>query len=80
MPKITWCRPKVNHLSVLLKTAKREKHMTDEQIGKLVGSASATVNGHLNKPADKWTIGQIKLYCNALGIPYDEAVLAAVQK
>lgn len=80
MPKISWTRPKVNCLSALLKTYKKERRMTSEQLGKLLGVTGAQVRAQINKPADKWQIGRLKLYCDALDIPYDEAVMAAIQK
>ena len=80
MPKVSWVRPKVNYLSALLKTYKKERRMTSEQLGKLLGVTGAQVRAQINKPADKWQIGRLKLYCDALGIPYEEAVIAAIQK
>ena len=80
MPKVKWIRPKVNHLEALLKTYKKERRMTCAQIGKLVGCSPQNVQKNLSKPADRWTIGQIKLYCDALGIDYRDAVISAVEK
>lgn len=80
MPKVTWCKPKVNYLSALIKAYKQERHLTADQIGKLVGCTGSNVRDQICKPAENWTIKQIKLYCDALGIPYEDAVLAAIQK
>ena len=80
MPKVSWNRPRVNHLAALLKTYKQAEHMTYEQLGKLVGCSAQNCVQQIAKPADMWTIKQIKLYCSALDVPVEDAVLAAVQK
>ena len=81
MPKVSWARPKVNYLSAMLKTYQKERRMTADQIGRLVGGVKGeAVRKQLAKPADMWRIRDLMLYCDALGIPYEDAVLAAVQK
>ena len=80
VPKVSWVKPKINHLAVLLDSYKRERHMTAEQIGKLVGCSGSNVRVQMSKPADQWQIGKLKLYCDALDIPYQDAVLAAIEK
>ena len=80
MPRVSWVRPKVNYLSALMETYKKERRMTYEKLGKLIGCSGQNAKQQMARPADKWTVGQIKLYCDALDIPYDEAVMAAIEK
>lgn len=81
MPRISWTKPKVNYLSAMLRAYQKERRMTADQIGRLVGGVKGeAVRKQIAKPADMWRIRDLKLYCDALGIPYEDAVLAAVQK
>ena len=80
MPKVSWGKPKVNYLAALFRTYRKEKRMTSEQIGKLLGVSAVSVRAQMNKDAEKWRIGDLKLYCEALGIPIEDALAAAIQK
>ena len=80
MPKVSWVRPKVNYLAALLEAYKKDQRMTYDKLGKLIGCSGQNAKQQMARPADKWTVGQIKAYCDALNIPYEDAALAAVQK
>ena len=80
MPRVSWVRPKVNYLSALMETYKKEQRLTYDKLGKLIGCSGQNAKQQMARPADKWTVGQIKLYCDALDISYEEAVLSAVRK
>ena len=80
MPRVRWAKPKRNYLAELLRAYRKERKMTSDQLAKVLGVTPSTVRAQLNKPADKWQIGRLKEYCDVLGIPYDEAVMAAIQK
>lgn len=79
MPKVNWTR-KRNHLAELLRAYKQERKITSVVLGKTLGISPEAVRKQLTKPVDRWTIGQIKRYCDILSVPYEEAVLAAIQK
>lgn len=82
MPKVMWMKPppKVNYLAAVFRTYRKERGMTSEDIGKALGCSPENVRCQLNKPAEKWNIGQLLRYCDVLGIPYDVALHAAAHK
>ena len=80
MPKITWCKPKVNYLAALLNTYRKERRISADELGKMIGCTGSNVRDQIRKPADMWRIRDLKLYCDALGIPYEDALMAAIQK
>jgi hypothetical protein len=80
MPKVSWVKPKVNYLKCLLTEYRKAKNMTYEKLGKLVGCSAQNCKQQISKPADMWRIKDLKLYCEALDVPIEDAVLAAIQK
>lgn len=80
MPKISWVKPRVNYLVVLLSAYRQQRKMTFDQLGKKLGCSAQNVKQQMGRPAGKWKIEQILEYCDALGIPYEEALKAAIQK
>ena len=80
MPKVSWNRPKPNYVKSLLTVYRKEAHMTYETLGKLVGCSAQNAKQNVNKPADMWRIRDLKRYCEALDVPIEDAVLAAIQK
>lgn len=81
MPRLRSLRPKrpVNHLAALLREHKRASGMTSEDLGRQLGCSADHVRHQIGRPADAWTVGQIKRYCDAIGIPYEEAFAAAAK-
>ena len=53
--------------------------MSAEEMGKRLGVTADNVRHQIGKPADQWNIGQLKRYCDVLGIPYGEALDAAAK-
>lgn len=83
MPKIKWIGkppPKINHLATLLRGYKLAAGMSSEELGTALGCTGDNVRHQLGKPADAWRIGELKRWCDALGVPYDEALAAAAKK
>ena len=80
MPKVKWIRQKkVNHLAALLREYKRAAGMSSAEIAEKLGCTADNVRRQIGKPADKWTIGALKRYCEAIGIPLDDALEAAAK-
>lgn len=80
MPKVTWIparKPKINYLAALLRGYKLTAGLTSEQIGKMLGCTADNVRRQIGKPANQWNIGMLKRYCDVLGVPYEEAMIAA---
>ena len=83
MPKVTWlksAKPKVNHLSGLFYAYRQSTGLSSAEIGKRVGCSASNARGQMIKPAESWNVGQLLRYCDALGIPYEDAIRAAAQK
>ncbi len=81
MPKVTWCKvkPKVNYLAALFGAYQKACGMTQEQVAKKVGCSVPNVSMQIGKDVDLWTVGQIRKYCKALGIPFEDAMSAAAK-
>lgn len=76
-----YCKPKVpppNYLSELLKRYKKAQTITDDQLAEKFRTCRKTVNSRLNQNADDWNIGELRRYCEALNVPFSDA-MAAVQ-
>ena len=80
MPKVSWLKPKINHLKVLLSGYRAEQRLTFDELGERLGCSGQNVKQQMNRPAGKWRIEQIEKYCSVLGIPVEDALKAAVQK
>ena len=80
MPKVSWAKPKPNYLRCLLTEYRKAKHMTYSDLAKLLGCSAQNCVQQICKKPEMWRIGDLKLYCEALGVPIEEAVLAAVRK
>lgn len=68
-----------NALAALLRGYKLAAGMSADEIGKRLGVTADNVRHQIGKPADQWNIGQLKRYCDVLGIPYGEALDAAAK-
>lgn len=82
MPKVKWIsqpKPKANELAALFHAYRVARRMTSAQIGEAVGTSAAYARYQMNKPGKEWNIGQLLLYCDVLGIPYDDALEAAAK-
>lgn len=84
MPKVTWlkaAKPKkeVNHLAMVLRGYKLASGLTSEELGKRLDCTADNVRRQIGKPANQWNIGMLKRYCDALGVPYEEAFSAAAK-
>ena len=82
MPKVTWRQPakvQVNELAALFRAYRKARGMTSEDIAAKVGCTAQNARVQMNKPAREWNIGQLLRYCDALDIPYDEALAAAAK-
>lgn len=80
MPKIKWIgkKPKsFNALATVLRGYKLASGQTSADIGKKLGITPEQVRAQLGRPADSWTVGTIKRYCDAIGCPIQEAMEAA---
>jgi predicted transcriptional regulator len=79
MPKVTWIKPKVNELAALFRAYRTARKMTSTQIAEKVGCTPQNARVQMNKPGRDWNKGQLLCYCDALGIPYAEAMEAAIK-
>lgn len=80
MPKIKWIQPvKKNELAALFTAYRKARNMTSTQIAEKVGCTPQNARVQMNKPGTEWNIGQLLKYCDALGIPYEEALSAAAK-
>jgi len=81
MPKVTWIKPpvKTNELAALFRAYRKAKNMTSTQLAEKLGCTSQNVRVQMNKPGKEWKIGQLLKYCDALEIPYEEALNAAAK-
>lgn len=80
MPRVTWInRPKVNELAALFRTYRTARNMTSAQIADRIGCTAQNARVQMNKPGRDWNVGMLLRYCDALGIPYDEALKAAAK-
>ena len=77
MPKvkyITGKKPvKVNYLAGVFAAYRAAYKLTSEDVAARVGCTAQNVRCQWSKPADQWSIGQLKTYCEAMGIPISEA-------
>lgn len=85
MPKITWLykqqkEPEVNYLHALFREYMNTNGISSVDLGKKLDRAPENVRMHINKPVKDWKVGQLLEYCDALGIPYDEAFAAITKK
>lgn len=75
-----YCKPKVpprNELSELLKHYKNASGMTGDEMARKLGTSRPTVSHKLNQSADAWNIGDLRNYCDLLGVPFADALDAA---
>ncbi len=79
MPKLRKRTRKANALAALLRQHKLEAGLSSEEIGKRVGCTADNVRRQIGKPPERWTVGALKRYCDAIGIPYSEAFDAAAK-
>ena len=86
--------PETSQNKKIAQTADREQGLTARQhnaaellslghscseIAEIVGCSPGNARYQMNKPGTEWNIGQLMKYCDALGIPYEEALKAAIQ-
>ena len=80
MPKVKWIRPvKVNELAALFSAYRKARGMTSADIAAEIGCTAQNARVQMNKPGKEWNIGMLIRYCDALGIPYEEAFEAAIK-
>ena len=82
MPKITWLKqpkPKINYLAALFHAYRIATGMTSAEIGKEVGCSASNARAQMAKAGTEWNIGRLLKYCDALGIPYEDAFKAAIE-
>lgn len=79
MPKVTWIKPKVNELAALFSTYRKDRQITSVQIAEKIGCTPQNCRVQMSKPGKDWNIGMLLRYCDAIGIPYDEALSAAAK-
>lgn len=69
-----------NHLHALLREYMKLNGITSKELGKKLNQTPDNIRFWLNKPAKYWTVGRLKEYCDAIGIPYCEIFNAAFKK
>ena len=79
MPKVKWCKvpPKVNYLAALFKAYKKANKISTAAMAEKLGCSQQNVAQQISRDTDLWTIGQLKKYSAAAGVPLEEAVRAA---
>ena len=79
MPKVTWIHtpaPKINHLAELFRAYRKATGLTSEKLAEKIGCTPENVRAQMNKPVEQWQIGRLFEYCDALGIPHEDALRA----
>lgn len=80
MPKVKWIQPvKVNELAALFTAYRRARGMNSAAIAEKIGCAASTARYQMNRPGREWRVGELMDYCDALNIPYQEALEAATK-
>lgn len=81
MPKVTWMNkpPPVNYLAALLRAYKQANRLTSAQLAERLGCRPENVRYQISKPAKAWNVGMLMDYCDALGVPYEEAFREATK-
>lgn len=80
VPKVKWIQPvKVNELAALFSAYRKARKMTSADIAQEIGCSDSNARCQMNKPGKEWNIGMLLRYCDALGIPYEEAFKAAIK-
>ena len=69
----------VNYLHELFRAYMKHNGETSTTLSKKLFVAPESVRRRINLPAEKWTIGELKKYCDVMGIPYTEAFNAAMK-
>lgn len=69
--------PEPMYLKELFTRYAKAYAMTFTDIGKALGCSGANVSQILNRPTDKWTIEQLRSFCDVLHVPFSEAVAVA---
>lgn len=82
MPKVKWCVPKqkqkpYNKLAAVLRGYKLASGLNFEQIGEKLGVTANRAAHMIARPADEWTIGRLRRFCQAINCPLQEALEAA---
>ena len=55
------------------------QRIRSDDVGKAFGCTGANVRTMLRRPAKKWKVGDIMTFCDAVGVPYEEAFDAATK-
>ena len=66
--------PKVNYLASAIKSYKKANGLNDSELGKALGLERVTVCKKINKPPDKWTIGELIKFSAAVKMPLSVAL------
>lgn len=69
--------PEPMYLKELFTRYAKAYALTFSDIGKALGCSGANVSQILNRPTEKWTIEQLRSFCDVLHVPFSEAVAAA---
>ena len=72
-------KPKVNYLRGVFASYRAANGLTSESVAEKLGCSAQNVRAQWAKPAKEWKIGALMDYCDVMGIPYSEALEAAVK-
>jgi len=74
MPKVRKLgTPRINYMAAMFKAYRNDRGMTSVDVAERVGCTPQNARVQMSKQADKWNIGDLKRYCDALSIPYEVA-------
>lgn len=69
--------PEPMYLKELFTRYAKAYGMSCADIGAALGCSGPNVSQILNRPTEKWTIEQLRSFCDVLHVPFAEAVAAA---
>ena len=82
MPKVKWIREPeqpVNRLAALFRAYRRSRGMSAAELAEAMGCSEQAVRQLMSRPPAEWRIGQIQRFCEALGVPIEEALMEVMR-
>lgn len=83
MPRVTYVTGKKtvkpNYLAAVFSAYRRANKITSEDVAERIGCSPSNARCQMAKPGSEWNIGQLAKYCEAVGVPIQEALEAAVK-
>ena len=80
MPQVKWLGtvPPPDMLKDLFKRYQKAQKLSSTQIGERMGKSGEAVRGKLHRGTDTWSVEDVRIWCETLGITSAEEVGKAV--